>query len=150
MKNKRLTIGILSLLVILSGTALIVAVDAFNAEDAKTKALELVPGSVNEIELENGFYEVDVSNSAGGKEIVFDEQGNLISVNDEEIDEPITGSALERASQVALDYIGQGRVTDSEIGDEDGYYEIEITLDNGREVDVHLDENFKVLSTEYA
>ena len=68
---------------------------------------------------------------------------------DEEIDAPVTGSALERASAVALAYIGEGRVTDSEIGDEEGYYEIEITLDNGNEVDVHLDESFNVLSAEY-
>jgi uncharacterized membrane protein YkoI len=64
-------------------------------------------------------------------------------------DVPITGTALERASAAALAYIGEGKVTDSEVGDEEGYYEIEIRLNNGREVDVHLDENFKVLSTEY-
>ena len=61
---------------------------------------------------------------------------------------PITGNALETASAAALEYIGEGRVTDTEIGDEEGYYEIEITLDNGKEVDVHLDENFNVLSVE--
>ena len=63
-------------------------------------------------------------------------------------DTPITGEALERASQAALDYLGEGRVTDAEIGDEEGYYEIEVTLDNGRQVDVHLDENFNVLGQE--
>ena len=67
---------------------------------------------------------------------------------DKKEDIPITGSALEKASAVALEYIGEGRVTDTEIGDEEGYYEIEITLDNGREVDVHLDEDFKVLGRE--
>ena len=68
---------------------------------------------------------------------------------DETEDVPITGNALEQASAAALNYIGEGRVTDTEIGDEEGYYEIEITLNNGNEVDVHLDENFNVLSTEY-
>jgi hypothetical protein len=68
---------------------------------------------------------------------------------DEETEVAITGSALEKASVAALAYIGQGRVTDSEIGDEDGLYEVEITLNNGNEVDVHLDENFRILSTEY-
>jgi uncharacterized membrane protein YkoI len=63
-------------------------------------------------------------------------------------DVPITGTALERASTAALEYIGEGRVTGSEVGDEEGYYEIEITLDNGRQVDVHLDEAFNVLSQE--
>ena len=34
-----------------------------------------------------------------------------------------------------------------QIGDEEGYYEIEVTKDDGSEVDVHLDKDFKVLST---
>ena len=66
----------------------------------------------------------------------------------EEEDIAITGNALEQASAAALNYIGEGKVTDSEVGDEEGYYEIEITLDNGQEVDVHLDENFNVLGHE--
>ena len=66
----------------------------------------------------------------------------------EETDVPITGNALKLASAAALNYIGEGKVTDSEVGDEEGYYEIEITLDNGQEVDVHLDENFNVLGYE--
>lgn len=63
-------------------------------------------------------------------------------------DVPITGTALDRASAAALDYIGEGRVTGTEVGDEEGYYEVEITLDNGRQVDVHLDEAFNVLGHE--
>lgn len=63
-------------------------------------------------------------------------------------DQPIKGSALEQASQAALDYLGEGRVTATEQGDEEGYYEVEITLANGRQVDVHLDENFNVLGQE--
>ncbi len=66
-----------------------------------------------------------------------------------EIEIPITGTPLEMASAAALAYIGEGRVTDSELGDEEGYYEIEITLNNGNQVDVHLDKNFNVLSTEW-
>ena len=69
--------------------------------------------------------------------------------DDYERDIPITGTSLERASKVALNYIGQGRVTGTEIGDEEGNYEIEITTNNGNQVDVHLDKNFKVISTEW-
>ena len=61
---------------------------------------------------------------------------------------PITGPALEQASEAALDHIGEGRVTDTEVGDEEGYYEVEVTLDDGTEIDVHLDRDFNVLSTE--
>ena len=75
-------------------------------------------------------------------------QEEIDDVEDEQEDVPITGNALERASNAALNYIGEGRVTDTEVGDEEGYYEIEITLSNGKEVDVHLDENFNVLSVE--
>lgn len=74
---------------------------------------------------------------------------NSVEDEDESEDVPITGSALERAKAAALNAVGQGRVTDTEIGDEEGYYEIEITLDNGNEVDVHLDDNFNVISKEY-
>jgi hypothetical protein len=61
---------------------------------------------------------------------------------------PITGSALERATAVALEETGGGRVTGTEAGDEEGAYEVEVTLDGGRQVDVHLDEAFRVLSSE--
>lgn len=67
---------------------------------------------------------------------------------DDSEDVAITGDALELASDAALAYIGQGKVTETEVGDEEGYYEVEITLDNGEEIDVHLDENFNVLGSE--
>lgn len=77
------------------------------------------------------------------------ESDDFEELEENEVDVPIIGDPLEMASQAALAYIGEGEVTDSEVGDEEGYYEIEITFGNGNEVDVHLDENFKVLSTEY-
>jgi hypothetical protein len=63
-------------------------------------------------------------------------------------EEPITGEALERASAAALAYTGGGEVTDTEVGDEEGYYEVEVTLPGGRQVDVHLDASFKVIDAE--
>jgi uncharacterized membrane protein YkoI len=61
---------------------------------------------------------------------------------------PVTGSELDRASAVALDATGGGQVTGSEKNDEEGYYEIEVTRDDGTQVDVHLDRNLDVLGTE--
>jgi uncharacterized membrane protein YkoI len=61
---------------------------------------------------------------------------------------PITGTALERASEAALAHTGGGRVTDTEAGDEEGAYEVEVTLDDGSQVDVHLDASFDVLGDE--
>lgn len=61
---------------------------------------------------------------------------------------PIPGAELDRASEVALAHTGQGRVTDTEVGDEESYYEVEVTLDDGTAVDVQLDENFEVVGDE--
>ena len=59
---------------------------------------------------------------------------------------PVKGAALDRASRIALDRVGGGRVTGSELQDEEGYYEIEVTRDDGSQVDVHLDSRFHVLN----
>jgi len=59
----------------------------------------------------------------------------------------ITGSDLDRASAAALAHTGQGSVSDTEVGDEDSYYEVEVTLDNGSQVDVQLDEGFNVVDS---
>jgi uncharacterized membrane protein YkoI len=61
---------------------------------------------------------------------------------------PITGEALEKASAAALAHTGGGRVSDTEVGDEDSYYEVEVTLPDGRQVDVQLDEHFNVVGDE--
>jgi hypothetical protein len=63
-------------------------------------------------------------------------------------DRPVTGPALQRASTAALAHTGGGTVTGSEIGDEEGYYEIEVTLEDGSQVDVHLDRGFHVIGDE--
>ncbi len=57
----------------------------------------------------------------------------------------ISGDALDRASAAALRYTGEGRVTETEVGDEESFYEIEVTLDDGSQVDVQLDEDFHVV-----
>ena len=61
---------------------------------------------------------------------------------------PITGTALERASAAALAHTGGGRVTETEAGDEEGAYEVEVTLPDGSQVDVHLDASFDVIGDE--
>lgn len=61
---------------------------------------------------------------------------------------PITGTDLDQASAVALQFTGGGRVTETEIGDEESLYEVEITLDDGRQIDVQLDEQFNVVGSE--
>ena len=65
--------------------------------------------------------------------------------DDEGGEQPITGSALEQARSVALQHTGGGRVTETEVGDEEGYYEVEVTRRDGSQVDVHLDRKFNLL-----
>jgi len=74
--------------------------------------------------------------------------GIVIATNNDDDDIPITGAALAKASAAALQYTGGGTVTDSEVGDEEGYYEIEVTKPDGSEVDVHLDQNFNVIGSD--
>jgi uncharacterized membrane protein YkoI len=62
--------------------------------------------------------------------------------------QPITGSALDKAKSVALQQTGGGQVTGSEIRDEEGYYEIEVTRADGSQVDVHMDRNYNVLDSQ--
>jgi uncharacterized membrane protein YkoI len=68
--------------------------------------------------------------------------------DDDEAERSITGTALERASAAALAHTGGGEVTDTEVGDEESYYEVEVTLEDGTEIDVQLDEAFNVVGDE--
>ncbi|MGH3327653.1 MAG: hypothetical protein ACRDPT_07670 [Streptomycetales bacterium] len=65
--------------------------------------------------------------------------------DDDKATKPVTGGAFDKAKTAALDHTGGGRVTGSEVGDEEGFYEVEVTRDNGTQVDVHLDRNFNIL-----
>ena len=62
-------------------------------------------------------------------------------------DRAITGDALQKASEAALAETGGGTVTGTEVGDEESYYEVEVTKDDGSQVDVQLDENFSVVGS---
>ena len=66
--------------------------------------------------------------------------------DDDGSERAITGKALDRASAAALQETGGGEVTGTEAGDEEGAYEVEVTRSDGSQVDVHLDEGFKVLN----
>jgi len=68
--------------------------------------------------------------------------------DDDATEQSISGADLERASEAALDYTGGGEVTGTEVGDEESYYEVEVTLDDGSQVDVQLDRDFNVVGSE--
>jgi uncharacterized membrane protein YkoI len=61
--------------------------------------------------------------------------------------EQSTGAGMDKAKSVALEQVN-GRVTATEFQDEEGYYEVEVTKDDGSQVDVHLDKNYNVLDSQ--
>jgi uncharacterized membrane protein YkoI len=65
--------------------------------------------------------------------------------DDDAADRPITGTALDRAKAIAVRHTGGGRVTGTEVGDEEGYYEVEATRSDGRAVDIHRDRRVNIL-----
>jgi uncharacterized membrane protein YkoI len=67
--------------------------------------------------------------------------------DDDGPDVPLTGTDLERASEAALAETGGGDVVDSEVESEENGYEVEVNLDDGRQVEVQLDADFAVVST---
>jgi uncharacterized membrane protein YkoI len=70
------------------------------------------------------------------------------SSNDDDGEAPISGPDLDRASAAALEHTGEGTVTETEVGDEESTYEVEVTLDDGTQVDVQLDASFNVVGDE--
>jgi hypothetical protein len=64
-----------------------------------------------------------------------------------ERDQAISGPALEKASAAALESTGGGKITGTELGDEDSYYQVEVTRADGSQVDVQLDRSFNVVGS---
>jgi uncharacterized membrane protein YkoI len=58
---------------------------------------------------------------------------------------PITGDALDKASAAAIEHTGGGEVTETETADEESYYEVEVSREDGSQVDIQLDRDFNVV-----
>ena len=87
--------------------------------------------------------------AVGGAAIAGAAGGNAAGGDREDAaaDRPVAGQALDRASAAALAETGGGKVTETEVGDEEGAYEVEVTRADGSQVDVHLDKDFTVLGS---
>ena len=70
----------------------------------------------------------------------------LASAGDD--DKPLTGTDLERATEAALDHVGEGEVVETEVGDDGAAYGVEVRKDDGSVVEVNLDPDFAVIGTE--
>jgi hypothetical protein len=63
-------------------------------------------------------------------------------------DVALEGTEFDRATASALRYLGDGTVVETERGDDGSAYEVEVELDDGSQVAVELDENFRVIGSE--
>jgi hypothetical protein len=65
-----------------------------------------------------------------------------------DIDLPLMGGDYERAASAAINHVGGGTVTDTEIERFGASREVEVRLPDGRQVEVNLDRGFNVIGTE--
>jgi uncharacterized membrane protein YkoI len=63
-------------------------------------------------------------------------------------DQELTGATRDRAVAAALAATGGGTVTETEAGDDGAAYGVEVRLPDGRQVEVNLDQSFKVVGQE--
>jgi uncharacterized membrane protein YkoI len=75
--------------------------------------------------------------------------GAGVAVATSDTDKPISSTSdREKAERAAVAHVGEGRATETEEGDEESYYEVEVRRDDGSQVDVQLDRNFNVVGQE--
>ena len=73
--------------------------------------------------------------------------GGIAAVNaDGDTDQELTGTTRDRAVAAALAATGGGTVLETEIGDDNAAYGVEVRLPDGRQVAVNLDKSFKVIA----
>jgi hypothetical protein len=63
-------------------------------------------------------------------------------------DRELTGATRVRAVEAALAATGGGTVVETEAGDDGAAYGVEVRLADGRQVEVNLDEGFRVVGQE--
>ncbi len=73
--------------------------------------------------------------------------GGIAFAQGQDGDAAVPDADKAKVEAAGLAEVGNGKVTGSEL-ESDGSYEVEVTRDDGTEVDVHLDKNLTVTSTE--
>ena len=79
--------------------------------------------------------------------VVLGGAGTVLAGNADD-DAHLTGDARDRAVAAAKAHVGEGEVTDTELGDDGAAYGVEILKADGAQVEVNLDRDFKVIGTE--
>lgn len=63
-------------------------------------------------------------------------------------DVQLSGESRDKAIAAARAHVGEGDVTDTEVGDDGAAYGVEIRKPDGTQVEVNLDRDYKVTGTE--
>jgi hypothetical protein len=74
--------------------------------------------------------------------------GLAAAAADGDTDQELIGATRDRAVAAALAATGGGTVLETEAGDDGAAYAVEVRLADGRQVEVYLDESFKVVGRE--
>ena len=86
--------------------------------------------------------------AAAGLAVAMIGGGVAAAAADGDSDQELTGSTRDRAVNAALAATGGGTVLETEAGDDGAAYGVEIRLADGRQVEVNLDQSFKVTGQE--
>ena len=86
--------------------------------------------------------------AAAGLAVAMIGGGVAAAAADADNDQELTGSTRDRAVNAALAATGGGTVLETEAGDDGAAYGVEIRLADGRQVEVNLDQSFKVTGQE--
>jgi uncharacterized membrane protein YkoI len=74
--------------------------------------------------------------------------GVAAAAADGDTDQELTGATRDRAVAAALAATGGGTVLETEVGDDGAAYGVEVRLADGRQVEVQLDQAFRVVGRE--
>jgi uncharacterized membrane protein YkoI len=121
-----------------------------DSEDGATYEVEVTKpdGSQVDVRLDGGFKVLKVEGDHEDQGEQGDDDGGKDEAGDDTSDQELTGATLDRASKAALAKVS-GKVTGAERDTEHGgTYEIEVTKADGSQVDIRLDDAFKVVMVE--
>jgi uncharacterized membrane protein YkoI len=71
-----------------------------------------------------------------------------VMATDADDDAPLTGEQRDKAVAAARAHVGEGEVTDTEMGDDGAAYGVEILKPDGVQVEVNLDRDYRVTGSE--
>jgi len=108
-------------------------------------------GEVTETELgddDGAAYGVEVRRPDGTQIEVNLDRNYTVTSTEVDDDAPLTGETRDKAVAAAIAHVGGGTVTETELGDDGAAYGVEVRRPDGTQVEVNLDRNYAVTSTE--